>query len=79
MLAKNLATYGTAQLRVALEAGAGERLLILAPETCSQKGRQLLALAEQARTEVVEVSPHHHGGEILAGLGGAAAVLRYKL
>ena len=65
--------------RLALEAGAGERLLILAPETRSPQGRRLLALAEQARTEVIEVSPHHHGGEILAGLGGAAAVLRYKL
>ncbi|MCH2440478.1 MAG: hypothetical protein MK220_04020 [Candidatus Poseidoniia archaeon] len=78
-LARDRATYGAAQLRAALEAGAGERLLILAPETRSPQGRQLLALAEQARTEVIEVSPHHHGGEILAGLGGAAAVLRYKL
>ena len=78
-LARDRATYGAAQLRAALEAGAGERLLILAPETRSPQGRQLLALAEQARTEVIEVSPHHHGGEILVGLGGAAAVLRYKL
>ena len=78
-LARDRATYGAAQLRAALEAGAGERLQILAPETRSPQGRQLLALAEQARTEVIEVSPHHHGGEILAGLGGAAAVLRYKL
>ena len=78
-LARDRATYGAAQLRAALEAGAGERLLILAPETRSPQGRQLLALAEQARTEVIEVSPHHHGGEILTGLGGAAAVLRYKL
>ena len=78
-LARDRATYGARQLRTALETGAGERLLILAPETRSPQGRQLLALAEQARTEVIEVSPHHHGGEILAGLGGAAAVLRYKL
>ena len=78
-MAKDLATYGTAQLRAALEAGAGERLLILAPKTRSPKGRQLLAFAEHARTEVIEVSPSHHGGEILAGLGGTAAVLRYKL
>ena len=78
-LAHDLGTYGRAEVRTALEAGAVETLLLLQPETRTRRGRRLLALAEQQRAAVVEVSPHHLGGETLAGLGGAAAVLRYRV
>jgi len=36
-------------------------------------------LADRNRTSIIEVSSHHHGGEMLAGLGDMAVVLRYRL
>ena len=63
----------------AIEAGAVESLLILSEETRNEQGRKLLSLAEQNRTEIIEISSHHHGGEMLSGLGNVAAILRYRL
>ena len=45
----------------------------------SEEGRNLLRLAEQKRTEIIEISSHHNGGEMLAGLGNIAVILRYRL
>ena len=63
----------------AIASGAAESVLILAEETRSKSGRKLLYLAEKNRSEVIEISSHHHGGEMLSGLGGVAVILRYKL
>ena len=43
------------------------------------EGLELLELAQKNRTDVIEVSSHHHGGEMLIGLGGTAVILRYKM
>jgi stalled ribosome rescue protein Dom34 len=47
--------------------------------TKESEGLELLEMALKNRTEVIEISSHHHGGEMLIGLGGVAVVLRYKL
>ena len=52
---------------------------ILSEKTKTDEGRKLLKLAQKNRTEVMEVSSHHHGGEMLNGLGDIAVILRYKL
>ena len=78
-LAKDLATYGNNEVKSAISNGAAESMLILSEKTRSKEGRMLLKLANQNRTEVIEISSHHHGGEMLSGLGDIAVVLRYKL
>ena len=78
-ISKDMGTYGKLQVEKAIEAGAVESLLILSEETRNEKGRKLLSLAEQNRTEIIEISSHHHGGEMLSGLGNVAAILRYRL
>ena len=78
-LAKDLATYGNNEVKSAISNGAAESMLILSEKTRSKEGRMLLKLANQNRTEVIEISSHHHGGEMLSGLGDVAVVLRYKL
>ena len=78
-LSKDMGTYGISQAENAISSGAAESVLILAEETRSKGGRKLLHLAEKNRSEVIEISSHHHGGEMLSGLGGVAVILRYKL
>ena len=78
-ISKDLGTYGKKEVEKAIEAGAAEIMLILSEKTRSEEGRKLLALADQNRTEIIEISSHHHGGEMLNGLGDIAVILRYRL
>ena len=78
-LAKDLATYGNKEVNNAIVVGAAESMLIISEKTRTKEGRKLLNLAEQNRTAVTEISSHHHGGEMLSGLGEVAVILRYKL
>ena len=78
-LAKDLATYGNKEVNDAILAGAAESMLILSEKTRTKEGRKLLRLAEQNRTNMIEISSHHHGGEMLSVLGDVAVILRYKL
>ena len=78
-LAKDLATYGNKEVNNAIVVGAAESMLIISEKTRTKEGRKLLNLAEQNRTAVMEISSHHHGGEMLSGLGEVAVILRYKL
>ena len=78
-ISKDLGTYGKKEVGKAIEVGAAESMLILSEKTRSKEGRKLLALADQNRTEIIEISSHHHGGEMLNGLGDIAVILRYRL
>ncbi len=78
-ISKDLGTYGKKEVEKAIEAGAAESMLILSEKTRSKEGRKLLAQADQNRTEIIEISSHHHGGEMLNGLGDVAVILRYRL
>ena len=78
-ISKDIGTYGKIEVGKAIEAGAAESMLILSETTRSEEGRNLLRLAEQNRTEIIEISSHHNGGEMLAGLGNIAVILRYRL
>jgi len=77
-LAKDMATYGN-EIEDAINRGAAESILMLSEKTRTNQGRKLLEIANNTRTEVYEISAHHHGGEMLAGLGDIAVILRYKL
>jgi len=78
-LSKDMATYGNMQVEEAIKGGAAETILILSEKTRTDEGRKLLDLANNNRTEIIEISSHHHGGEMLTGLGEVAVILRYKL
>ena len=78
-IAKDMGTYGKKEVKNAIESGAAEEMLILAEKTRTDEGRKLLNLAEKNRTNVIEISSHHHGGEMLNGLGDIAVILRYRM
>ena len=78
-IAKDLGTYGKKEVKKAIESGAAEEMLILAEKTRTNEGRKLLNLAEKNRTNIIEISSHHHGGEMLNGLGDIAVILRYRM
>jgi len=78
-IAKDMGTYGKKEVENAIKNGAGKEMIILSEKTKTDEGRKLLKLAQKNRTEVIEVSSHHHGGEMLNGLGDIAVILRYKL
>ena len=78
-IAKEMGTYGKNEVRNAVESGAAESILLISERTKEREGLELLELAQQNRTDVIEVSSHHNGGEMLIGLGGTAVILRYKM
>ena len=53
--------------------------MLSSEKTKEKEGLEVLEIAQKNRTKVIEVSSHHHGGEMLIGLGGVAVILRYKL
>ena len=75
-----LAEYGLKEVGAALQAGAVERLLV-AEETLFGNRAAVEALmdaADRQRVEVKVIGSQHEAGRKLQGLGGVAAVLRYK-
>jgi len=82
----NLAVYGLKDTENAVDAGAVDVLLVT--DSLIQKTRQegnyekidgLIKDADKMRGHVCIVSSDHEGGKRLNGLGGIAALLRYKL
>ncbi len=71
------AVYGKKETAAAVEAGAVELLLVT--EERVAEFEELVESAEQKGAKLVLVSKEHEAGEKLDGLGGVAALLRYKL
>ena len=78
-ISKEMGTYGKNEVKTSLESGAAESILLISEKTKEKEGLELLELAQKNRTNVIEISSHHHGGEMLIGLGGIAVILRYKM
>ena len=83
---KGAAVYGLKQTEQATEAGAIEKLLVT--DTLIQKLRQenkfqkldyIMRQVDKQKGEVIIISGEHTGGKKLDGIGGIAAILRYKL
>ena len=79
-------TYGFKETQKAAEAGAIKELLVT--DTVIQKTRQeetfakldrLMKNADHSGAAVHIISSDHDGGQKLDGLGGIAAILRYKM
>ncbi|MBA3064402.1 mRNA surveillance protein pelota [Candidatus Woesearchaeota archaeon] len=82
----NLAVYGLKETEKAVNAGAVEKLLVtdrLIQKTRAEKKfekiDQLMKNTESMKGSVTIIGSDHDGGKKLDGLGGIAAILRYKL
>ncbi|MFH0714752.1 MAG: mRNA surveillance protein pelota [Candidatus Diapherotrites archaeon] len=76
-----LSTIGIEETRKALEFGAVQDLLVLDQLLLKDRPlvEPLLDKAEQLKAEIHIVSSAHEAGKELEGLGGVAALLRFKL
>lgn len=86
-IAKNhLAAYGFKEVQKAVEAGAVQKLLVSDSliQDFRQKDKyneldQLMKAVDQAKGTIHLISTEHEAGQKLKGLGGLAALLRFKL
>jgi protein pelota len=74
-----LATYGEKEVKNAIINGAVERLLITDILVRKKEGDDLLKLAKQNNSEFTIINTQHESGKKMEGLGGVAALLRYKI
>jgi protein pelota len=82
----NLAVYGIKETENAVHAGAVQTLLItdsMIEKTRDQgtyeKIENIMKIADSMRGEIKIISSEHQGGKKLDGLGGIAAILRFRL
>ncbi len=75
-----LAEYGLKEVGKALQGGAVEKLLVAEETLFAQRVlvENLMDEAHRQRLEVKVIGAQHEAGRKLQGLGGVAAVLRYK-
>ncbi len=76
-----LAEYGFERVKAAVESGAVKELLITSKRLADNREEisNLIDLAEQQKSEVHIVDSGDEAGEKLDGLGGIAALLRFKI
>jgi len=75
----NLAAYGEKEVKNALNSGAVERLLITDIIVRTKKGEELLRLAKQNNSDFTIINTMHEAGKKIEGIGGVAALLRFKI
>ncbi|MDO5844455.1 MAG: mRNA surveillance protein pelota [Methanocorpusculum sp.] len=73
------AAYGISDVRKAVDYGAVETVLVADNLVRSGKMSKVLESAEQMGANIVVLSTEFEPGKRLEGLGGAAALLRYKI
>lgn len=71
--------YGMAETRRAVEYGAAEQVLVLDRLLRDRAAQSLMEEAERLGAAVAVLSSEFEPGERLDGLGGVAAILRYRL
>ena len=74
-----LAIYGIEEVKNALIIGAVERLLITDILIRKKIGEELLYLAKQNKSDFTIINTINEAGKKLEGIGGVAAILRYKI
>ncbi|MDH7516978.1 MAG: mRNA surveillance protein pelota [Candidatus Thermoplasmatota archaeon] len=74
-----LATYGEKEVTGALNSGAVERLLVSDFIIRTTNGEELLKLAKKTNSEFTIINSMNEAGKKLEGLGGIAALLRFKI
>lgn len=76
-----LVAYGVAEVGRAVEAGAAETLLVAERFLLANRdnAERIMEAAEKNRGKVHIISSRHDAGKQLEGLGGIAALLRYRM
>ena len=74
-----LATYGAEEVKQALKQGAVEHVLIADTIIRTSKGEKLLDQARNMHSEFTIINTMHDAGKTFLGIGGIAALLRYKI
>jgi len=75
----SLATYGEEEVKNALVNGAVERLLITDILVRTEKGEEFLKLAKKNNSDFTIINTMHEAGKKIDGIGGVAALLRFKI
>jgi len=73
-----LVTYGTNEVEDALSRGAAEKLLLTDVMVRSKNGEHLLDLARKTNCTFIIINTMHETGKKFEGIGGVAALLRFK-
>lgn len=73
-----LVTYGAAEVEDALSRGAAESLLVSDVLVRSKNGEQLLDLARKTHCDFIIINTMHEAGRKFEGIGGVAALLRFR-
>jgi protein pelota len=73
------ATYGEEDVKNALIRGAVDRLLITDLLIRKKIGEELLFLAKQNKSDFTIINTIHEAGKKMDGMGGVAALLRYRI
>jgi protein pelota len=73
-----LATYGKNEVEDALSRGAAEKILISDILVRSKNGEHLLELAKNTHCDFIIINTMHEAGKKFEGIGGVAALLRFK-
>ena len=71
--------YGEKMIRKALEEGAIETLMITVDLVREEKWESVVSGLDEIAATLVQCSTDHDAGEQLVGLGGAVALLRFKV
>jgi protein pelota len=74
-----LATYGINEVKNAIVNGAVDRLLITDKLIRTLEGEEILKLAKKNNSEFTIINTMHEAGKKIEGIGGLAALLRYKI
>jgi protein pelota len=74
-----LATYGENEVENALKKGAVDHLLISDVLVRTQQGEKMLKIAQDTQSNFTIINTIHEIGKKFNGIGGIAAILRYKI
>lgn len=74
-----LATYGFEEVKNAVKNGAVERILLTDIQVRTKKGEKILRLAKENNSEFTIINTMHEAGKKIEGIGGVAAILRFKI
>jgi protein pelota len=71
-------TYGMSEVEDAFSRGAVEKLLVSDVVVRSKNGERLLDLARKTHSDFIIINTMHEAGKKFEGIGGVAALLRFK-
>jgi len=74
-----LVTYGPEEVKNAVQQGAVEKLIITDKIVRTPQGEELLRAAKENNSDFIIVNTMNEAGKKLEGIGGVAALLRFKI